>query len=117
MDGQQKDTEIVTYRIPRIEVYQITDDELCRIEEGCGRVSQDFAFAMSFLSFGVAFFIALKTATFSETLRTIFVIIVTGCGIGFLYTGVRWWMQRRKMPDVMTKIRDRKTEPQVPPTT
>jgi hypothetical protein len=115
MDDLPKSTEIVTYRIPRIEVYPVTDDEMCRIEEGCGRVSEDFAFAMSFLSFGVAFLIALMTATFSETRRIVFVIIVVVCGIGFLYTGVRWLMQKEKVPEVIAKIRSRKTEPEVPP--
>jgi hypothetical protein len=115
MDGPQRDTEIITYKIPRIEVYQITDDEICRIEEGCGHVSQDFGFATSFLSFGIAFFIALETATFSETLHSVFLIIVVMCGIGFLYTGARWLMQKGKVPEVIAKIRSRKTEPQVPP--
>ncbi len=116
MNGPQKDAEIVTYRIPRIEVYQVTDDELCRIEEGCSRVSQDFNFATNFLSFGIAFFIALLTATFSESLRTIFIIILVVCGVVFLYTGARWWRQRKKAPSVIAKIRSRKTEPQLPPT-
>lgn len=115
MDGPPKDTEIVTYKIPRIEVYQITDDEMCRIEEGCGRVGQDFAFATSFLSFGIAFFIALETATFSEVLRIVFIIVVILCGIGTLYTGARWWIQKGQVPSVIAKIRSRKTEPQIPP--
>jgi hypothetical protein len=117
MDGPQKDAEIVTYRIPRIEVYQVTDDELCRIEEGYGHVSQDFTFAISFLSFGIAFLIALLTATFSENLRTVFIVAVIICGIGFLYTGCRYWGQRKKIPNVIAKIRSRKTEPQAPPAT
>jgi len=115
MDGPQKDTEIVTYRIPRIEVYQITDDEMCRIEEGCGHVSQDFGFATFFLSFGVAFFIALVSAQFSDKLRPVFIVVVVICGVGALYTGIRWWMQKGKVPEVIAKIRSRKTEPQVPP--
>jgi hypothetical protein len=114
MDGSDKDAEIITYRIPRIEVYQVTDDELCRIEEECGKVSQDFAFSTSFLSFGIAFTIALLTAPFSEWLRTVFVILVIVCGVGCLYTGIRWWSQRRKVPEVVAKIRSRKTEPQAP---
>ena|SRR5260221_208203 len=115
MDGTQHDAEIVTYKIPRIEVYQVTDDELCRIEEGYGQVSQDFSFATTFLSFGVAFLLALLTATFTEVLRRIFVTVVIICGIGFLYTGYRYWNQRKKVPSVIAKIRSRKTEPQVPP--
>jgi len=117
MNGPQKDAEIVTYKIPRIEVYQLTDDEICRIEEVCGQVNQDFSFATTFLSFGIAFLLALLTATFSERLHTIFIIVVVICGIGFLYTGIPWWGQRKKVPDVVAKIRSRKTEPQAPPTT
>jgi hypothetical protein len=116
MDAPHRDTEIITYRIPRIEVYQVTDDELCRIEEGCGRVSQDFAFATTFLSFAVAFFIALLTATYSDKLRTIFIAITVICAVGSLYTGIRWWMNKTRVPDVIAKIRSRRTEPQVPPT-
>jgi hypothetical protein len=115
--GGQQNTAIITYTIPRIEVYQVTDDELCRIEEGYGQVGQDLNFATSFLSFGAAFLLALLTATFSERLRTIFILVVIICGIGFLVTGVRWLRQRKKVPDVIAKIRSRKTEPQVPPTT
>ena len=115
MDAPHRDTEIVTYRIPRIEVYQVTHDELCRIEEGCGRVSQDFAFATNFLSFGIAFVIAILTAAYSERVRTIFITITLICAVGFLYTGVRWWMNRTRVPGVIASIRGRKTEPQVPP--
>ncbi len=117
MDGPQQDAEIVTYKIPRIEVYQVTDDELCRIEEGCGQASQDFTFATSFVSFGIAFLLALLTATFSESVRTLFIVVVIICGLGFLYTGSRYWQQRKKVPDVIAKIRSRKAEPQAPPTT
>lgn len=112
MEGPQQEPEIVTYIIPRIEVYQVTDDELCRIEEGHGQVSQDFTFATNFLSFGTAFLLALLTATFSERLRIIFILVVMACGSGFLYTGYRWWKERRKVPNVIAKIRSRKTEPQ-----
>jgi hypothetical protein len=116
MDGEKQDPEIVTYRIPRIEVYQVTDDEICRIEETCGHVSQDLTFATSFLSFGTAFLLALLKATFSATTRTIFIIVVLICGIGVLFFGSRWWWRRKKVPDVITKIRSRKTEPQASPT-
>ena len=116
MDAPQKDTEIVTFRIPRIEVYQVTDDELCRIEEGHGRVSQDFTFATNFLSFAVAFFIALLTGTYSDRLRTTFIAFTIICALGFLYTGVRWWMNKTRVPNVIAKIRSRRTEPQAPPT-
>jgi hypothetical protein len=111
----KEEPEIVTYKIPRIEVYQLTDDELSRIEEGCGQVAQDLTFATTLLSFGGAFLIALLTATFSEKLRTIFIAVVIICGLGFLYTAIRWWQKRKVVPNVIAKIRSRKIEPEVPP--
>lgn len=115
-DAPKQQTEIVTYKIPRIEIYWVTDEELCRVEESCGKVSQDFTFASNFLSVGIAFFIALKTASFSITIWTIFVFVVIACGIGFLYTGLRWLVCRQTVPSVLAKIRSRKTdEPQTIP--
>lgn len=109
--------EIVTYKIPRIEVYEVTDDELSRIEEGYGQVEQDLTFATTFLSFGTAVLIALLTATFSEKLRILFIVVTCVCGVGFIYTGVRWWRKRNLLPNVIAKIRSRKTEPEAPATT
>jgi hypothetical protein len=116
MDSPQKDAEIITYRIPSIEVYQVTDDELCRVEESCRHVSQDFAFASNLLSFAIAFFIALLEGTFSDRVQTILTSAVAVCLLGSVYTGQRWWSQRKAAPQVIAKIRSRKTEPQAPPT-
>jgi hypothetical protein len=110
----REDLEVVTYKIPRIEVYQLTDDELCRIEEGCGQVAQDLTFAVSFLSFGIAFLIALFTASFSQTLEIVFISLSVVCGLGFLYTGIRWWQKRKAIPNVIARIRSRKVEPEIP---
>jgi len=65
MSQSPEEPEIVTHRIPRIEVYQVTDDELTRIEDGYGQVSQDLTFAVTSLSFCIAFAIALMTGSFS----------------------------------------------------
>ena len=115
MDEQGRDRpEIVTYRIPRIEVYQVTDDELKRLEEGCSQVGQDLTLAVACFSFFVAFLIALLTATFSSVVGIIFVIVDIGSGLVGIYTGVRWWRSREKTPNVMAQIRSRKVEPEVP---
>jgi hypothetical protein len=105
--------QIVTYRIPRIEVYQVADDELRRIEEGYGRVGQDLTFAVTSLSFCIAFAIALATASFSDRLFIIFLVLVIVFGLVALYTGIRWWGARRAAPAVMATIRSRRVEPQV----
>jgi len=115
MTAQRKDgTEIVTYKIPRIEVYQVTDDEIKRIEEGMGQVGEDLTFAVASLSFAIAFFITLSTVPLTDLLQTIFIAIVIICVIVFLYTGVRWWRARTTASNVITSIRSRKDNPDVP---
>jgi len=105
--------EIVTYRIPRIEVYQVADDELRRIEEGYGQVGQDLTFAVASLSSCIAFAIALATASFSDRLFITFLVLVIVSGLVALYTGIRWWGARRAAPTVIATIRSRRVEPQV----
>jgi len=105
--------QIVTYRIPRIEVYQVTEDELSRIEEGYGQVGQDLTFAVASFSSCLAFSTALATASFSERLFLIFLVLVIVSGLGALYTGIRWWRVRKAAPRVIATIRSRRVEPQV----
>ena len=115
MDAQSKDgPEIVTYKIPRIEVYQVTDDELNRIEEGYAQVGQDLTFATASLSAGLTLLIALLTAHFSEGLRDFFIAVVVICTFVCVYTGARFLRARAKAPGVIAKIRSRKTDPDVP---
>jgi uncharacterized membrane protein len=117
MDAQSKEgPEIVTHRIPRIEIYQVSDDELNRIEESYAHVGLDLTFATISLSSGLAFLIALLSATFSEKVRLLFIVLVVICAAIFFYTGTKWWRMRKTGPNVIAKIRSRKTDPQVPPT-
>jgi threonine/homoserine/homoserine lactone efflux protein len=97
-----------------MEVYQVSDQELKQIEETYGHVGQDLTFAIAFFSFGLAFLIALLTATLSEFHRLIFINVVIICGVVFLYTGIRWWRTRKTVPNVIANIRSRKPNPEVP---
>jgi hypothetical protein len=107
--------QIVTYTIPKIEVYQVTDSELTTIETSHGHVSQDFTFATISLSLGVAFLIALLTTTPSSATSIIFTIVIIVCAFVFLYTGIRWWRTRNTLPNVVADIRSRKVAPEVLP--
>lgn len=115
MSQPPAEPQIVTYSIPRIriEVYQLTDDELSRIEEGYGQVGQDLTFAVTSLSFCIAFIIALITASFSERLFIIFLSLVVVFALVALYTGIRWWRARKAAPTVIATVRSRKVEPQI----
>lgn len=104
MNQPREDPQIITYRIPRIEVYQVTDDELRRIEDGYGQVGQDLTFAVTSLSFCIAFTIALVTASFPERLFIIFLSLVAVFALVAIYTGIRWWRARKAAPTVITTI-------------
>lgn len=104
--------EIVTHAIPHIEVYQVTDDELDRIEESSSQESQDFAFMLTSISLGIAFLIALMTATFEETIKLIFIAAVGVCAVSAVYTGLKWIRNRKKVSNVIDKIRSRRIDPE-----
>jgi hypothetical protein len=115
MEDLKRDApDIVTYRIPRIEVYQVTDDELRRLEEGCAHVGQDLTFAVASASFFVAFVIALLSGTFSDAVRDLLIALAAISAIVAIYTGVRWARTRGTTPRVIAEIRSRKAEPSVP---
>ena len=110
-----QDPEVVTHRIPKIEVYQVTDDELQRIEDGCAHISQDLTFAVASISAFISFLVAALTTTLTPTKQTIFISIEIGFGVVGIYTGWRWWHTRRVTPETIRKIRSRRTEPQPNP--
>ena len=112
MNQPPEQLQVITHRIPRIEVYQVTDDELKRIEDGYGQVGQDLTFAVTSLSFCIAFGIALLTGKFSERLFVFLLVLVIICAVVALYTGIRWFRARRAAPNVIATIRARKTEPE-----
>ena len=112
MNQPPEEFQVITHRIPQIEVYQVTDDELKRIEDGYGQVGQDLTFAVTSLSLCIAFGIALLTGTFSERLFVFLLVLVIICAVVALYTGIRWFRARREAPSVIATIRARKTEPE-----
>lgn len=104
--------EIVTYKIPRIEVYQVTDHELSRIEETYGQAGQDLTFAIASLSLAISFAISLSTGTFSDRLFVTFVLFAIVSSIVTIYTALRWWRVRKVTPTVIAAIRSRRVDPQ-----
>lgn len=113
--SNRQDPEIVTYRIPKIEVYQVTDAELIAIETGHGQVGQDFITATVSLTLLVAFLIALVTGTFSSSWQVAFEIAVAVCAVVFVYTSIRWWQRKGIMPTTIASIRSRKVAEEILP--
>lgn len=104
---------VVTYKIPQIEIYQITDDELQRIEEGTKQVSQDYSLMLTCISICISLIVALVSGTFNPIIRLIFTVAVGVSLITAIYTGLKWIRHRKTAPNVFEKIRSRKEEPKI----
>lgn len=112
MSPTPEDPKVITYRIPRIEVYQVSDDELRRIEDGFGQVGQDLTFAVASLSVCISFVITILSADLSERLFNIFLSLIIISVLVTLYLGNRWLRVKNVAPSVIATIRSRKVDPQ-----
>ena len=104
--------QVVTYKIPKLETYEVADHELERIEESCSSVSQDLTFAVASLSICLTLLAALLSATFTETAQTLFLVIVVVSAFVSIYTGARWYRTQTATYGILAKIRSRKVDPQ-----
>ena len=110
--AEDENREARTYKIPTIEIYEVTEDQLDLIDKSCRSLSQDLSFAIASLSICASFVIALFSASPSATVRYVYVVVVV-VSFGFsLYTGYRWLRLRRTSPEIIQKIRSRKMDPE-----
>ena len=107
-----RNREARTYKIPPIEIYEVTEDQLELIEASCRSLGQDFSFAIASLSICASFVIALSSASPSATVRVIYIIVMAVAFVVFLYTGCRWLLSKRTAPGIIQKIRSRKMDPE-----
>ena len=99
---------VVTHNIAQIHVYQVTEDELARLEEGCGQVGQDLTFACTSLGIFVGVLVALLASPMS---RDTFLLLLAVCLVSAavsLYTGLKWWRSQKEFLHVLAKVRSRK---------
>ena len=106
-----REPQIVSYNIPRIEVYQVTDDELTRIEEAAAKVGNEFALMLTSISITVSLVIALTQGAFQTDVEVWMKAAVVVSGIVSIYAGVSWFRHRSAVSNVLSKIRSRRTEP------
>lgn len=100
------------HRIQHIESYDVTDDDLDRIERDGSDLGLNFAFAQ----FGItvaASFIAnwLIAPPVSRTVHDTFLIIISvGLFFGVAH-GIKWYRNRRSFSATIRKIRERQVGP------
>ena len=103
--------KVVSYNIPTIEVYQVTDDELRRIEEGTSNVGNEFATMLTAISITVSLGIALIQGQFEADTEIVFQAAVVVTGVTSVYMDIRWFRHRSTVSRLVSDIRSRRTEP------
>lgn len=109
--------EIVVHNIPRIEVFQVADHELDRIEEYGKNLANEFAAMLSFGSICVTLLVSIAAGQFSGLATGLFFSGAGVSAVATLYLLVRWRRNRKRVADVIGSIRDRRTDPQSNPPT
>ena len=113
MDKQGNDSpQIVTHKIPKIEVFQISDDELRRINDRITQVGQDFSFMLTSFSIGITLIFSLMTGAINPEYKLVFKVAVGMSIVVTLYTGIKWIRYRKSTMDVISRIRDRRENPE-----
>jgi hypothetical protein len=101
-------TTLATHTIPLIHVYQVTDDELARLEEGYGHGGQDITFASTSLGIFVTSLLTLLASQLSRDINLLLLLLCLVSAAVCLYTGIKWLRSRKEFLHVLAKIRSRK---------
>jgi len=96
------------HRLPGVESYDVTSDELTQIENEAMRVGLDFSFASITLTAFVSFMITLLTIEIkSDRLFMFFASISVATGILTVYFVFRCLKGRRHGTSIFSRIRER----------
>ena len=105
--------DIITHKIPRIEIFEVADFELDQIDGSC-RLPERY---LAFCTGSLASFVSLAIAWASEsdqTARIIFATLAIAAGALSLFSGIMWFRLRKSRAKVVQKIRDRRVDPGLP---
>jgi hypothetical protein len=100
------------HRLPHVEIYEVTGDELESIEREASNIGTDLQFCLVLLSVALSFTasLVLTTITNDRVYAVIFIITAIAYILG-LYFGKRWFRQRDAFKKCVQKIRDRSVGP------
>ena len=111
-DGGMKppEREFVVHRITRVEVFEVTEQELESLEAAFGEESRSLAFFSSAISIFATCFIGWITA--SESLPPVAHGILAGLTLASfflaLWFALTWFQARRKRPSIINRIREQR---------
>ena len=103
--------KFVSHNIPRIEVYQVTDDELSRMEEAATNVGNEFAIMLAAISITITLLISLMQGNFEPDVEIFFIAAVVISTSAAIIMGIQWYRHRSSVSKIISKIRSRRTEP------
>lgn len=108
---QAEDSGVIAPRILRgrldsFALYEITDDELSILEMGSPG-SLYLNFSTSCLSIAISFFVALLTATVSNRVFTVFVVLTTVGFVSGTFLFILWLRSWRSITHIARRIRAR----------
>jgi hypothetical protein len=105
--GKEDQLTINKGKLDSINVYEITEDELEKLEKG-GSDSLFLNFSIFFFTAGISFLVSLLTTEINSIkLFNIFFIITLVSFIVGLVLFVLWWRYRKPIKNLVNKIRDR----------
>ncbi len=115
--GNEKPLRVRRGRVESVDLYEIKDTELDRLEHGSPADLQlNFAIFLASLAFTAI--IALVTATFaSATWHTIFIVVTVVGALGSAYLFLSWKRNHTSLGELCREIKDRipKEGPAMPP--
>ena len=110
MDHEQ--IEVRRHRLPRLDICDVTMDELDSIERTGSNVGLDFNVSLFSLGVSLSFLVALLN-TKIESKRTFdtFVVFCVVGGALFIIFGIKWFLNRSEFSRLIQRIRDRQIGP------
>jgi hypothetical protein len=112
MTNNHEKIPVHRHRLPGVESYDVTSEELDQIEREASQVGLDFSFASITLTAFISFMIALLTVKI-ESSHTFMGFIGIEIATGFLtiYFAWRWLRGRGQRVSIISKIRERQVGP------
>jgi hypothetical protein len=112
MDVNNNKIEIRRHPLPHVETYDVTADELDRIENESKNVGQDFQYCSICVTAAIAFFIAIITTEIKSARVYQTFLIITLIGFVFaIYFGQAYVRGKDKCRSTIDKIRERQIGP------
>jgi hypothetical protein len=110
--GSDSKIDLRRHSIAQLDTYDVTADELDRIQTECMDVGQDFQFASISGTVGISFLIALVLTKIESNriFNAFFTVMLFGL-VGCFYFGVRYVRKRRAFVPIIQRIKDRQVGP------